>query len=113
MLTIRKVRDDCADVALAPGEIGWAAYDERGLAGWCVCRMSDDLAAVRLLRLHTRDGDLPLADGLARSAVADVRDIAQRAEIAGDDPELRAFASLTGAFEDNIAKIEKIFKTCC
>ncbi|MEA4911314.1 MAG: hypothetical protein VB092_01710 [Oscillospiraceae bacterium] len=115
MLTIKRVLSgDGLSLPLAAGEMACAARaDDGALLGFVVFRMSDDLSAVLLLRLWTRDDDFGVADGLVRSAAAGARAVARELRITGVDAALTDYAAHSGLFRAGRVEIANFFGTCC
>ncbi|NLC78595.1 MAG: hypothetical protein GX683_02560 [Ruminococcaceae bacterium] len=112
MIEIKMVREgDGAGVTLKAGELCYIARDGGEELGRCI--FSFDGEAVRLIDLSTKNKDYAIADGLARSAVASLFDLAKTVVIDGEGEELTKFRDVSRLFEGNSTKIESFAKTCC
>ncbi len=112
MIEIKKLTDgDEKNISLKSGEMCYVAREGDRVLGSCVFVFDGE--AVRLVSLETTEKSFAIADGLARSAVASLSELAQFVVIDGNGEELTKFRDACGFFTDNRTKIENFFKTCC
>ncbi len=112
MIEIKLAREgDKDELKLNSDELCYIARENGELIGRCI--FSFDGEAVRIKDVWTEKKDYSIADGLIRSTVASLFDMAKTVILDGEGEELTKFREVSGLFEGNSTKIESFSKTCC
>lgn len=98
MIEIKKVTEPERFTAVKEGERLFAAVEDGKMTGFCKYKL--DGRTVVLLELTEHNGDILLADGIARAAIASCRGDADRVKCERTGL-LPAFMALSGHFDAN------------
>ncbi len=112
MIEIKLAREsDGLDLKLRSDELCYIAKENEEIIGKCV--FSFDGEAIRIKEVFAQNNDYSLIDGLIRSTVASLFDVAKTVILEGEGEELTKFREVSGLFEGNSTKIDAFSKTCC
>ena len=111
MFTIKREFDEniLKKLGVSAGEMAYVARDGEDISGYCVYRLNGD--TVELVALDAR-GDLGLADGIARAAMASCEEGAPYVAIAGKSDALKSFAKGIALPEGGRLEISAVLKQC-
>jgi len=113
MIEIKRVTDgDLIKHAgdIDDGDIFFAAFEAGKMTGYCRCRHEG--SAVILIDLFEQNGDIVLADAMARASVAGCHG-ADTVECGGDSAFLKKYCESTGRFVDGVTEVRDFLKKNC
>ena len=111
MFTIKREFDEdiLKKLGVPDGEMAYIARDGEDISGYCVYRLSGDTVEITALDAN---GDLGLADGIARAAMASCEDGAVYVAVAGASDALGNFAKGIALPEGGKLEISAVLKQC-
>lgn len=112
MFTIKREFDESIlnKLGVQAGEMAYVARDADDIAGYCIYRLDGDTVEITALDAK---GDAPLADGIARAALASCEQGATYVAALGDSDALKTFAKGIALPEGGKLEINAVLRQCC
>lgn len=111
MFTIKREFDESIlkKLGVPEGEMAYVARDDEDISGYCAYRLNGDTVEITALDAH---GDLGLADGVARAAMASCEEGAAYVAVAGESDALEKFAKGIALPKGGRLEISAVLKQC-
>ena len=111
MFTIKREFDESIlkKLDVPNGEMAYVARDGEDISGFCVYRLNGDTVEITAL---DAGGDLGLADGIARAAMASCEDGAAYVAVVGEGEALKKFAKGIALPDGGRLEISSVLKQC-